>query len=92
MSEGTSRTVHPSSMRRLAWIMAGLAVATALLTPFLALLLQGIPRSLKVDADLPAAVGTLAPLELAAVRIGDELVKIPDLEGLEQKLADAGLI
>ena len=60
--------------------------------PFLALLLQGIPRSLKVDADLQAAAGTLAPLELAAVRIGDELVKIPDLEGLEQKLADAGLI
>ena len=44
------------------------------------------------DAELPAAAGTLAPLELAAVRIGDELVKIPDLEGLEQKLADAGLI
>lgn len=61
-------------------------------TPFLALLLQGIPRSLKVDADLPSAAGTLAPLELAAVRIGDDLVKIPDLEGLEQKLADAGLI
>lgn len=60
--------------------------------PFLALLLQGIPRALKVDTDLPAAAGTLAPLELAAVRIGDELVKIPDLEGLEQKLADAGLI
>ena len=61
-------------------------------TPFLALLLQGIPRALKVDADLPAATSTLAPLELAAVRIGDELAKIPDLEGLEQKLADAGLI
>src|SRR5690606_16460623 len=61
-------------------------------TPFLALLLQGIPRALKVDADLPAATSTLAPPELAAVRIGDELAKIPDLEGLEQKLADAGLI
>lgn len=61
-------------------------------TPFLALLLQGIPRSLKVDADVPATDDTLAPLELAAVRIGDQVAKIPDLEGLEQKLADAGLI
>lgn len=59
---------------------------------FLALLVQGIPRSLKVDEQLPSAEAPLAPLELAAVRLGDTLAKIPDLVGLEQKLADAGLI
>ncbi|WP_027897112.1 chemotaxis protein CheW [Zestomonas thermotolerans] len=59
---------------------------------FLALLVQGIPRSLKVDEQLPRAEAPLAPLELAAVRLGDTLAKIPDLVGLEQKLADAGLI
>lgn len=59
---------------------------------FLALLVQGIPRSLKVDEQLPRAEAPLAPLELAAVRLGDTLAKIPDLVGLEQKLADAGLV
>ncbi|WP_017938573.1 chemotaxis protein CheW [Zestomonas thermotolerans] len=59
---------------------------------FLALLVQSIPRSLKVDEQLPRAEAPLAPLELAAVRLGDTLAKIPDLVGLEQKLADAGLI
>lgn len=59
---------------------------------FLALLLQGIPRSLKVDGRLPAVDAPLAPLELAAVDLGEGIAKIPDLEGLEQKLVDAGLI
>lgn len=59
---------------------------------FIALLLQGIPRSLKVDSGLPRADAPLAPLELAAVDLGDGIARIPDLEGLEQKLADAGLI
>jgi len=59
---------------------------------FLALLLQGIPRSLKVDSGLPRANAPLAPLELAAVDLGDGIAKIPDLERLEQKLVDAGLI
>ncbi len=59
---------------------------------FLALLVQGIPRSMKVAADLPRADLALAPLELAAVSLGDSVAKIPDLVGLEQMLADAGLI
>ena len=59
---------------------------------FIALLVQGIPRSLKVDEQLPRADAPLAPLELEAVKLGDTLAKIPDLLGLEQKLADAGLI
>lgn len=59
---------------------------------FIALLVQGIPRSIKVASDLPAADVALAPLELGAARVGDEVVRIPDLVGLEQLLADAGLI
>lgn len=59
---------------------------------FIALLVQGIPRSLKVDDSLRRAEVPLAPLELDAVQLGDAVVKIPDLAGLEQMLADAGLI
>ncbi|WP_252271850.1 chemotaxis protein CheW [Pseudomonas subflava] len=60
---------------------------------FIALLVQGIPRSMKVDGNLQRASGAaLAPLELDAVQLGEAVVKIPDLIGLEQKLADAGLI
>ena len=60
---------------------------------FIALLVQGIPRSLKLDGNLPRAAGAeLAPLELDAVQLGDVVAKIPDLAGLEQKLADIGLI
>lgn len=59
---------------------------------FIALLVQGIPRSIKVASDLPRALVDLAPLELEAVSFGEEVAKIPDLIGLEQKLADAGLI
>jgi len=60
---------------------------------FIALLVQGIPRSMKVDGNLQRAAGVeLAPLELDAVQLGEAVVKIPDLVGLEQKLADAGLI
>lgn len=59
---------------------------------FIALLVQGIPRSVKVGADLARADVPLAPLELDAVSIGEDVMRIPDLIGLEQKLADAGLI
>ena len=59
---------------------------------FIALLVQGIPRSLKVDGNLQRASTELAPLELDAVQLGETVAKIPDLVGLEQKLADAGLI
>ncbi|MDH1263008.1 chemotaxis protein CheW [Pseudomonas sp. GD03944] len=59
---------------------------------FIALLVQGIPRSIKVGTDLVRADAALAPLELDAVSFGDDVAKIPDLIGLEQMLADAGLI
>ncbi|MHA6492068.1 chemotaxis protein CheW [Pseudomonas borbori] len=59
---------------------------------FIALLVQGIPRSTKVGSDLLRADVALAPLELEAVSIGEEILRIPDLIALEQKLADAGLI
>ncbi|MDP2745761.1 chemotaxis protein CheW [Pseudomonas sp.] len=59
---------------------------------FIAVLVQGIPRSIKVGAELVRADVTLSPLELDAVQFGEAVLKIPDLIGLEQKLADAGLI
>lgn len=62
------------------------------LVKFLALLVQGIPRSLKLDDSLQRADVPLHALELDAVRIGDEEARIPDLVGLEQLLADLGVI
>ncbi|MCU1718662.1 chemotaxis protein CheW [Pseudomonas sp. 5P_3.1_Bac2] len=59
---------------------------------FIALLVQGIPRSLKVGPELARADAPLLPLELEAVQHADGVLKIPDLLGLEQMLADAGLI
>ncbi|MEK8081645.1 chemotaxis protein CheW [Pseudomonas sp. XK-1] len=59
---------------------------------FIALLVQGIPRSIKFGPELARASVPLAPLELDAVSLGDAVLKVPDLIGLEQKLADAGLI
>lgn len=59
---------------------------------FIALLVQGIPRSVKVDPSLARSDVRLAPLELDAVNLGDVQARIPDLIALEQKLADAGLI
>ncbi|HUE90895.1 chemotaxis protein CheW [Pseudomonas sp.] len=59
---------------------------------FIALLVQGIPRSIKFGPELARANVPLAPLELDAVSLGDAVLKVPDLIGLEQKLADAGLI
>jgi len=45
-----------------------------------------------VDTSLARADAALAPLELDAVDLGDMQARIPDLVGLEQQLADAGLI
>jgi len=59
---------------------------------FIAVLVQGIPRSIKVGAELVRADVALSPLELDAVQFGETVLKVPDLIGLEQKLADAGLI
>lgn len=54
---------------------------------FIAVLVQGIPRAMKVDRTLPAAPSLLAPLELAAVQVGDDVAKIPDLVALEHRLS-----
>lgn len=60
---------------------------------FFALLIQGIPRSVRIEANLLSEQDeTLLPLELDAVRIDGEIAKIPDLIALEQKLADLDLI
>ncbi|MHC5350328.1 chemotaxis protein CheW [Pseudomonas sp. A46] len=59
---------------------------------FIALLLQGIPRSLRLEENLPRANAPLSVLELDAVQLGTDLARIPDLMALEQMLADAGLI
>jgi chemosensory pili system protein ChpC len=67
------------------------AISGRLSTRFIALLVQGIPRSYRLSADLPAAEVTLGPLELAAVTLEDEVLRIPDLQALEHLLADAGL-
>ncbi len=48
---------------------------------FLALLVQGIPRSVRLDANLASTAAPLAALELAAVDIGGETARIPDLAG-----------
>ena len=44
---------------------------------FIALLVQGIPHSIKVDASLARADVELAPLELDAVNLGDMQARIP---------------
>jgi chemosensory pili system protein ChpC len=53
---------------------------------FMAMLIQGVPRSCKVDSQLSYVDVPLAPLELAAVQISDRVARIPDLDGLEQLL------
>lgn len=59
---------------------------------FIALLVQGIPRSIRLDAALARCSAELNALELEAVQLGEIQARIPDLIGLENKLAEAGLI
>lgn len=60
---------------------------------FFALLIKGIPRSVRIDQSLQRLSDQpLAALELEAVSIDGEVAKIPDLAALEQKLADLNLI
>lgn len=60
---------------------------------FFALVIQGIPRSVRIDPSLArVSQEPLLPLELDAVSLDGEIAKIPDLAGLEQKLADLDLI
>ena len=57
---------------------------------FFALLVQGIPRTCKLDSQLNYVDVPLAPLELAAVQVGAQVARVPDLPGLEQLLQTAG--
>ncbi len=60
---------------------------------FFALLIKGIPRSIRIDMSLQRLPDeALQSLELDAVSIDGEIAKIPDLVALEQKLADLELI
>lgn len=59
---------------------------------FFALLLQGIPRPLKLDGTLAPGGAPLAALELDSALAEGAVARIPDLVALEQKLADIGLV
>ncbi|MFW0757069.1 chemotaxis protein CheW [Pseudomonas sp. H11T01] len=59
---------------------------------FIALLVQGIPRSYKLDSQLSYVDVPLCPLEKAAVQIAEQVAKVPDLLGLEELLVGAGLV
>ncbi|WP_339544082.1 chemotaxis protein CheW [Pseudomonas sp. RA_35y_Pfl2_P32] len=59
---------------------------------FIALLVQGIPRSCKLDSQLSYVDVPLCALEQAAVQVVDQVAKIPDLLALEALLLGAGLV
>jgi chemosensory pili system protein ChpC len=58
---------------------------------FIAMLVQGIPRSYKLDSQLSYVDVPLCPLEQAAVQVADQVAKVPDLMALEELLVSAGL-
>ena len=58
---------------------------------FIAMVVQGIPRSCKLDSQLNFVDVPLSPLERAAVQVGEHVAKIPDLLALEQLVLDSGL-
>lgn len=59
---------------------------------FIALLVQGIPRSCKLDSQLSFVDVPLCRLERAAVQVADQVAKVPDLLALEQLLVESGLL
>ncbi|MDQ0126337.1 chemosensory pili system protein ChpC [Pseudomonas lini] len=59
---------------------------------FIALLVQGIPRSFKLDSQLSYVDVPLCALEQAAVQVGDQVAKVPDLLALEELLVNYGLV
>ncbi|MCK8688270.1 chemotaxis protein CheW, partial [Pseudomonas umsongensis] len=59
---------------------------------FIALLVQGIPRSYKLDSQLSYVDVPLCPLEKAAVQVADQVAKVPDLLALEELLVGAALV
>jgi len=58
---------------------------------FIGLLIQGVPRSCRLDSQLSYIDVPLAPLEIAAVQVGEQVARVPDLEGLERLLDEAAL-
>lgn len=58
---------------------------------FFALLIQDIPRSCKIDSQLSYVDVPLAPLELAAVQVGDKVARVPDMPALERLASAYGL-
>lgn len=59
---------------------------------FIALLVQGIPRSHKLDSQLSYVDVPLCTLEKAAVQVAEQVAKVPDLLGLEALLVASGLV
>lgn len=59
---------------------------------FMALLVQGIPRSHKLDSQLSYVDVPLCRLEKAAVQVVEQVAKVPDLLGLEALLLESGLV
>jgi chemosensory pili system protein ChpC len=59
---------------------------------FIALLVQGIPRSYKLDSQLSYVDVPLCGLEQAAVQVGEHVAKVPDLLALEELVVAAGLV
>ena len=55
---------------------------------FFALLVQGIPRSCKLDSQLNYVDVPLGTLELAAVQVGEQVARVPDLVALEGLLPE----
>ncbi|HYQ51594.1 MAG TPA: chemotaxis protein CheW [Pseudomonas sp.] len=58
---------------------------------YLAVLLQDIPRSCKLDSQLNYVDVALGSLELAAVQVGDQVARVTDLGALERLVRDAQL-
>ncbi|QKZ07234.1 MULTISPECIES: chemotaxis protein CheW [Pseudomonas] len=58
---------------------------------FIGLLIQGVPRSCRLDSQLSYIDVPLAPLEIAAVQVGEQVARVPDLVGLERLLDEAAL-
>ena len=50
-----------------------------------------IPRSCKLDSQLNYVDVALGRLELAAVQVGEQVARVPDLVGLERLVRDAEL-
>ncbi|MGE7993645.1 chemotaxis protein CheW [Pseudomonas sp. NPDC089554] len=58
---------------------------------YLAVLLQDIPRSCKLDSQLNYVDVPLGSMELAAVQVGEQVARVPDLGALERLVRDADL-